>query len=179
MVREALGGATPSLEGVFGVFLVLFVVIPTLELWSILKVGQAIGAPETLLALIVLSTIGAWLCKQQGLTVLRRIQDALDTGRLPTRELQDGAMILVAGALLLTPGFLGDVVGILLLLPPVRAALRPLLARFLRRRIQVATIAGAGAGAGGSWGGPVVDVDARPAGRDERDGPSGPIALGP
>lgn len=161
----------------FGVFLVLFVVVPTLELWSILKVGQAIGAPETLLALIVLSTIGAWLCKQQGVSVLRRIQDALDTGRLPTRELQDGAMILVAGALLLTPGFLGDVVGILLLLPPVRAALRPVLARFLRRRIQVATIAGSGAG--GTWAGAVVDVDARPAARDEGDGPAGPIALGP
>lgn len=168
----------------FGVLLVLFVVVPTLELYSILRVGQAIGAFKTLAALIVISTIGAWLCKQQGLTVLRRIQDALDAGRLPTRELQDGALILLAGALLLTPGFLGDVAGILLLLPPVRAVVRPLLGRFLRTRIQVATVGASGSET--AWGGSVVDADSRPRegrardDRPDRDGPpSGPIALGP
>jgi UPF0716 protein FxsA len=164
---------------VFGVLLVLFVAVPAAELYVILQSAHAFGVFETVAALIVISAIGAWLCRIEGFATLRKVQTALNDGRLPTRELQDGALILLAGALLLTPGFLGDVVGILLLLPPTRAVARSFAARALRGRIQVAT-AGAGRGFGG-WGatnGPVVDTDARDrAGRD--DGPPGPIPLGP
>ena len=154
----------------------LFVAVPAAELYVILQAADAFGVLETVAALIVISVIGAWLCRVQGFSTLRKIQLALDDGRIPTRELQDGALILLAGALLLTPGFLGDVVGILLLLPPTRAIARTFLARVLRGRLQMAT-----AGVGGRafrWGaasGPVVDVDAH----DRDDGPPGPIPLGP
>jgi UPF0716 protein FxsA len=79
--------------------------------------------------------VGAWLVKREGLGVLHRARQRLDAGAVPGRELVDGVMILFAGALLLTPGFLTDVVGILLLLPPVRATLRVAASRTLQRRI--------------------------------------------
>ncbi len=154
----------------------LFVAVPAAELYVILQAAHAFGVIETVGALIVISMVGAWLCRVEGFSTLRKVQAALSDGRIPTRDLQDGALILVAGALLLTPGFIGDVVGILLLLPPTRAIARTFLARALRGRLQVAT-----AGAGGRavrWGsssGRPVDVDAR----DRDDGPPGPIPLGP
>jgi UPF0716 protein FxsA len=167
--------------GVFGVLLVLFVAVPAAELYVILQAAHTFGVLETVAALLVIGAVGAWLCKVEGFSTLRRIQGALDEGRIPTRELQDGALILLAGALLLTPGFLGDVLGILLLLPPTRAVARTFLARVLRGRLQVAT---AGAGKrpfGFTYGGSVVDTDAHDraerGGRD--DGPPGPIPLGP
>ncbi len=162
----------------FGLLLVLFVAIPAAELYVILQVGHAIGAVETVAVLIAVSFLGAWLCRLQGFAVLGRIRGALDEGRLPTRDLQDGALILLAGALLLTPGFLGDIAGILLLLPPTRAIARTFLARVLRGRLQVATVGAPGPSAFGF--GSVVDVDGRP--RDDRrprDEPPGPIPLGP
>jgi UPF0716 protein FxsA len=167
---------------VFGLLLVLFVAIPAAELYVILQASHAFGVWETIAALLVISFIGAWLCRLEGFSTLARIQTALNEGRIPTKELQDGALILLAGALLLTPGFLGDVVGILLLLPPTRAIARVFLARVLRNRIQLAT-ASAGAGPRGfRWGGgSVVDADARDrtAPTDRDDGPPGPIPLGP
>ena len=163
----------------FGLLLVLFVVVPAAELYVILQAAHAFGVFETVAALLIISVIGAWLCRLEGFSVLGRIQAALQEGRIPTKDLQDGALILLAGALLLTPGFLGDVVGIFLLLPPTRAIARTLLARLLRGRLQVAT---AGADARGfGWGvrsGPVVDADSHPR-RDRDDGPPGPIPLGP
>jgi UPF0716 protein FxsA len=152
---------------VFGLLLVLFVVVPAAELYVILQAAHAFGVFETIAALLVISVVGAWLCRLEGFGVLRRIQVALDAGRLPTKELQDGALILLAGALLLTPGFLGDVVGILLLLPPTRAVARLWLARLLRNRVGVVM-------AGGRRRGPVIDVDEPPEG-----GPPGAIPLGP
>ena len=157
----------------FGLLLVLFVAVPAAELYVILQASHAFGVFETIAALLVISFVGAWLCKREGFTTLGRIQGALNDGRIPTKELQDGALILLAGALLLTPGFLGDVVGILLLLPPTRAIARTFLARFLRGRLQVVT-AGAGFGGAGRRDA-VVDVDSR----DRDDGPPGAIPLGP
>jgi UPF0716 protein FxsA len=160
---------------VFVVLLVLFVAVPVAELYVIVQAADAFGVLETVAALIVVGFVGAWLCKREGFSTLGRIQKALNEGRIPTRELQDGALILLAGALLLTPGFIGDVLGILLLLPPTRAVARTLLARALRGRLRIATTVGSGAR--GRWYGSVVDTDARP--RDERDDPPGPIPLGP
>jgi UPF0716 protein FxsA len=162
---------------VFGVLLLLFVAVPAAELYVILQAAHAFGVFETIAALLVISAVGAWLCKREGWSTLARIQAALGEGRIPTKELQDGALILLAGALLLTPGFLGDVVGILLLFPPTRAVARTVLARLLRGRLQVVT-AGAGFGGRHSGQGSVVDTDAwdRP---DRDDGPPGPIPLGP
>ena len=169
--------------GVFGLLLVLFVAIPAAELYVIVQASHAFGVWETIAALLVISFIGAWLCRLEGFSTLARIQTALNEGRIPTKELQDGALILLAGALLLTPGFLGDVAGILLLLPPTRAIARTVLARLLRDRIQLATATtGPARPRGFRWGGgPVVDVDGRDrtAPTDRDDGPPGPIPLGP
>lgn len=113
-----------------------FLVVPFLELFVILRVGGALGVLNTIGLLIVVSAVGAWLVKREGLAVLRRAQGRIKSGGVPTKELIDGVLILFAGALLLTPGFLTDVVGVLLLLPPVRAALRAATTRQLRRRVS-------------------------------------------
>lgn len=113
---------------------VLFLVVPILELYVIVQVAGGIGVLNTIGLLILVSAVGAWLVKREGLGVLRRVQEQLDRGGLPHKEVLDGFLILGAGALLLTPGFLSDVIGILLLLPPVRAAIRGVVARSLRRR---------------------------------------------
>lgn len=116
------------------VLFLVFLVVPFAELFVILKVGQAIGALNTVAVLVLVSMLGAWLVKREGLSVVRRAQERMARGAVPGRELIDGVMILFAGALLITPGFLSDVVGVLLLLPPVRAALRGTVTRRLGRR---------------------------------------------
>src|SRR4029453_7175821 len=100
---------------------IAFVLVPLAELAVIVAVGDWIGLVPTLVLLLAVSVAGAWLAKWQGLAAWRRFQLALADGRMPTVEVADGAMILLAGALLLTPGFLSDVIGVLLLLPPPRA----------------------------------------------------------
>jgi UPF0716 protein FxsA len=116
------------------VLALLFLVVPFLELFAILQVGHAIGAFNTIALLVGVSFVGAWLVRREGLGVLRRAQARIEVGDVPGTELVDGVLILVAGTLLLTPGFLSDVIGLLLLLPPVRIALRGSAVRMLRRR---------------------------------------------
>ena len=118
----------------FPLLVVLFLVVPFVELFVIIQVGQAIGALPTIAVLVLISVVGAWLVKREGLGVLRRAQARMRSGEVPGAELTDGVLILFAGALLLTPGFLTDVLGILLLLPPVRAGMRQGATRALRRR---------------------------------------------
>lgn len=115
----------------------LFLVIPFVELIVILQVGREIGALWTIALLVFMSIAGAALVKREGFGVLRRAQQRVDRGEVPGRELVDGVLILFAGALMLTPGFLTDVVGILLLLPPTRAVLRAGAIRALRRRVVI------------------------------------------
>lgn len=117
-----------------GVLALLFLVVPFAELFVLLQVGRAIGALETIGLLVLVSVVGAWLVKREGIGVLRRAEERLRQGGVPGRELVDGVMILFAGALLLTPGFLTDIFGILLLLPPVRAAMRTSVVRWLKLR---------------------------------------------
>ena len=117
-----------------GLLFLLFLAVPFVELFVILQVGRAIGAVNTIGVLVLISVTGAWLVKREGLGVLRRAHERVSAGAVPGRELVDGVLILFAGALLLTPGFLTDAVGILLLVPPVRAGLRRAVTRQLRRR---------------------------------------------
>ena len=117
----------------------LFLVVPFLELYVIVQVSHVFGVAPTLLTLVAVSIAGAWLVKREGLGVWRRAQRRLEDGEMPGRELVDGVLILIAGALLLTPGFLTDIVGVLLLLPPVRAAVRGLAVMRMARRIERAT----------------------------------------
>jgi UPF0716 protein FxsA len=113
----------------------VFLVVPIAELAVIITVGSEIGVLNTIGLLIVISVVGAWLAKREGLGVLRRIQAQLDAGRMPGAELVDGFLVLFAGALLLTPGFLTDCLAIALLFPPVRAVVRRTLRRFFAARI--------------------------------------------
>jgi len=115
----------------------LFVVVPIAELYVIVRVGQTIGALNTVALLLAVSIGGAWLVKREGLGVIRRFRQQTEAGAVPGREIADGVLIMLAGALLITPGFLSDVLGILLLLPPVRAVVRAtLLARITRRGLS-------------------------------------------
>ena len=98
----------------------LFILLPLAELYVILKVGDAIGVPWTILLLAADSILGAMLLRSQGRAVWRRFNEALATGRMPHREVQDGVLVIFGGAFLITPGFLTDVIGLLLLLPPTR-----------------------------------------------------------
>jgi UPF0716 protein FxsA len=110
-----------------------FIVVPIIEIYVIIQVGQSIGALNTVVLLVLISIGGAWLAKHEGFWVLNRLREQVDAGRMPTNELIDAGLILTGGILLLTPGFVTDVVGILFLLPPSRAAMRA----FVRRRFRV------------------------------------------
>ena len=112
------------MEDVVALLVVLFIALPIVELAVIIQVGQAIGVLNTIAVLLLVSAIGAWLVKREGMAVWGRFQRQVQSGVVPSREMADGVLILVAGALLLSPGFVTDIFGILLLLPPVRAAVR-------------------------------------------------------
>lgn len=119
------------------VLFLLFLVIPFAELFVILRVAHVVGVLNTIAVLVVMSMVGAALVKREGIGVLRRAQERMNAGQMPGRELVDGVLVLFAGALLLTPGFLTDAVGVLLLLPPVRAAMRAGVIRRLRNRVVI------------------------------------------
>ncbi len=115
----------------------LFIIVPIAEIYVIIQVGQAIGALWTILLLIADSIIGARLVAWQGRRAWRRFQEALAAGRLPHREAMDGALIITGGAFLLAPGFITDVVGVILLVPPPRGLVRRMLAwAIVRRRFR-------------------------------------------
>jgi UPF0716 protein FxsA len=120
----------------------LFILVPLLELYVILKVGDAIGAVWTILILAADSVLGSLLLRSQGRAVWRRFNEALAAGSMPHREVVDGVLVIVGGVLLITPGFLTDVVGLVLLVPPTRTLVRRLAVRRLGRRIAVG-VAGA------------------------------------
>jgi UPF0716 protein FxsA len=122
---------------VLPLLVLLFVLAPIVEIAVIIQVGHAIGVLDTLLLMVAVSAVGAWLVKREGIGLWRRAQRQLETGVVPGRELVDGMLIMLAGVLLLTPGFVSDCLGVLLLLPPVRAGLRQLVIRRLRKRVVV------------------------------------------
>lgn len=109
-----------------------FLVVPLVELYVLLQVGSAIGALNTVVLVVLVGVAGAWLVKREGLGVVRRVRSQVAAGQVPGRELVDGFLILFGGALMLTPGFVTDLAGLALLLPPIRAAARRTLAHRLR-----------------------------------------------
>lgn len=118
-----------------GVLLVvLFLIVPIIEIYVIVQVGQEIGALPTIALLLVESAIGAWLVKREGRRAWQALKSAVGTGRLPSRELADAALVLVGGTLLLTPGFVSDVFGFFLILPFTRTFARRALGWFAARR---------------------------------------------
>src|SRR5688500_12492960 len=118
----------------FVLLAVVFLVVPIAELYVIVQVADGIGIPETILLLVAISVIGAWLARVAGLGVLNRLQRTVRAGKVPSAELVDGALVLFAGALMITPGFLSDCLAILLLLPPTRAVVRGAVLRRIRAR---------------------------------------------
>ncbi len=115
-----------------------FIGVPLVEIWVLIQVGQVIGPWWTILLLVLDSILGAWLIKTEGGKAWRALTTALNTGRMPARELADGALILIGGTLMLAPGFVTDAVGILLILPFTRPVARRLLTRIVTRRLLAA-----------------------------------------
>ena len=134
--------------------LVLFIAVPIIELAAILQVGDWIGFWPTLALLIADSILGSILMRSQGRAAWRRFNAALAAGRPPTTDVVDGVLVIFGGALLLTPGFVTDIVGILLLLPPTRAIARRLLVRRLMHRAVASAAGGLRARARRPPGGP-------------------------
>jgi UPF0716 protein FxsA len=128
------------------VLALLFVVVPVLEIYVLIQVGQVIGAWWTILLLVADGFLGSWLMKREGGRAWAALRVALQSGRMPARELTDGALILVGGTLLLTPGFVSDVAGLFCVLPATRPLARRALTRFLGRKL----LAAAGAPAAGT-----------------------------
>lgn len=116
--------------------LVLFILVPIAELSLFMTLGAEIGLGPTLAIIILTAFIGAALTKSQGAKAMANFRQATAEGRLPHKEALDGLLILLAGAVLLTPGFLTDTVGFLLLIPPARAVIRGWLGKYLKGRIQ-------------------------------------------
>jgi UPF0716 protein FxsA len=115
----------------------LAIVVGVIEIAVMIQVGQLIGVVNTIGLLILVSLIGAWLVKRQGVGVLARIREQRMAGRLPAAELFDGAVILVAGVLMVIPGFVTDALGLLLLIPPVRAVARRIVSRRVMREVEM------------------------------------------
>ncbi len=113
-----------------------FVVVPLVEIWAILQVGQLVGPWWTILLLVLDSLVGAWLIKREGGRAWQALRQALQDGRMPAREIADGALILIGGTLMLSPGFVLDVAGILLILPFTRPVARRLLTTVVERRLR-------------------------------------------
>jgi UPF0716 protein FxsA len=120
------------------VMLLLFIVLPATELFLLIEIGRRVGVAATLALIIFTGVTGAALARSQGLGVLRQIQAETAAGRLPAAQLVDGLILLVASALLITPGIITDSAGFLCLVPAVRALLR----RMLRRRFERAVAEG-------------------------------------
>ena len=119
------------------VLFVAFVVVPLVEIYFVIQVGQAIGPWWTIGLLVLDSMIGAWLIKREGRRAWQSLRAALNSYRPPARELADGALILIGGTLLLTPGFATDVVGFLLVLPFTRPVFRRALSAYVGSRLTV------------------------------------------
>jgi UPF0716 protein FxsA len=129
--------------------IVLFIVVPIAELYVIIQVGEAIGLWPTLALLLADALLGSFLLKHQGRGAWRRFNEALAQRRFPGKEVVDGLLIVVGGTLLLAPGFITDIFGLILLIPPTRAIVRGLLKRFTIGRFLVVGMPG-----GGQFGSP-------------------------
>lgn len=121
----------------FAKLLFLFIAVPIMELAIFIRLGDSLGIGATLAIILVTAILGAGLTKSQGRQALQNFNQALASGKMPHREATDGLLILVAGAVLLTPGFLTDALGFALLFPPTRAIFRHRLAASLKEKIRL------------------------------------------
>jgi len=124
---------------VFFLLLLLFFTVPLVEIYVLLEVGGIIGVLPTIVLVVLTAVMGAGLIRAQGIATLGRVQQQLERGELPAVGIIEAALLLVAGALMLTPGFVTDTIGFLILVPPLR---RWAIQSFLARRIAAAGVAG-------------------------------------
>jgi UPF0716 protein FxsA len=145
------------------VVFLLLLVVPILEIATIIAVGKVIGGWQTLALLLLESALGAWLVRREGARAWAALTTALNTGRMPSRELADAALVLVGGTLLLAPGFLTDVVGFFFILPLTRPIARSVLETVVARRLFGGVFGGRrgpggrGRGPGGSNGPDIIE----------------------
>ena len=130
----------------WGVLALLFMLVPVVEIFVIVQLGQVVGPWWTILLLVGSGILGAVLVRREGAKAWQALVEALRAGKVPSRELADGALILVGGALLLTPGFITDVAGLVCVLPGARALPRGVMRQVIARRLVIATM---GPGPGG------------------------------
>ena len=130
---------------------IAFVVVPLVEIYVIIQVGEVIGAWWTILLLIADSLFGAWMVKREGGRAWRALRTALEERRMPARELADGMLILVGGAFILSPGFVLDAIGLLCILPLTRPIGRRVLSKVISRKLVGVSFAGGPAGGEASW----------------------------
>jgi UPF0716 protein FxsA len=123
--------------GLFRKLVLVFTLVPLTEFIIFIKLADVVSLPVTIAIIIGTGILGAWLTKAQGFKTFISYQKAISEGRIPHREAIDGLLILLAGAVLLTPGFLTDAVGFALLVPPVREKVRKYLGKRLKDKIQV------------------------------------------
>ena len=121
---------------------VALVVVPLVEIYLLVQVGQVLGALPTVLLLLAMSLLGGYLLRREGARTWRAFRTALQSGRMPAREVADGALVIFGGALLLTPGFATDALGLFCVLPPTRAVLRRVLTGLVAKRLGVAGVVG-------------------------------------
>lgn len=172
-------------------FLIAFIAIPLVEISVFIEVGGRIGLWPTVGIVILTAVIGTTMLRQQGISVLFKIQENLQANRLPVRELFDGVCLVIAGVLLLTPGFVTDALGFLLFIPPLRGLIATWLGARIIARADVRYGSGAqGPGMQGSnrppgqstgqstgrppGGGPIIDGDFQDVTPDDDDAPTGP-----
>jgi UPF0716 protein FxsA len=131
-------------RGLGWLLVIAFIVVPIVEIYVLIQVGQVIGAWWTILLLVADSILGSWLIRREGGRAWRALRFAIESGRMPAKELADGALILVGGTLMLTPGFVTDAFGILLILPFTRPVFRRMLTAVVTKRMLVVGTGGAG-----------------------------------
>jgi UPF0716 protein FxsA len=144
-----------------------FIAVPLVEIYVIIQVGRTIGAWPTILLLVLDSILGSWLIRHEGARAWRALREAIDSARMPAKELADGALILIGGTLMLAPGFVTDAFGVLMILPLTRPVFRRLLTRVVAERLVVL-------GPSGPTGPSTGGRDARRPG----PGPDGPVIRG-
>ena len=135
-------GGRPRRRVLAWVLVVAFVVVPLVEIYVLVQVGQVIGAWWTILLLVADSILGGWLVRREGAKAWAALRSAVSTGVMPARELTDAALVLVAGTLMLTPGFVLDLVGLFLVLPVTRPIARRALTAVVARRLPAFTTPG-------------------------------------
>lgn len=153
--------------------ILLFVLLPLVELFLLIRIGQLIGPVPTIALCVVTGIVGATLTRRTGRSILQRMQGEMAQGRVPARELVEGLMVLVSGVVLLTPGVLTDLAGFLLLIGPVRRRVAGVLIHIFRGRVQVGGFGPggfAGFGGPGGFGGP----ESRDGGFEGREDPPSP-----